>query len=96
MDKREPKSFATIYSEAIESVGMGDVFAEQQASYLWTEIVGPGVNKLTTRRYVQNGVLHVYITSAALKNELMFHRSTIIDNINARVGRKALREIVFH
>ena len=96
MKKTEPKSFAEIYTEAIERVGLTDTFDQQQASYLWSEIVGQGVNRLTTRRYIVEGVLHVFINSAPLKNELMFHRSSIIRDINNRIGKDALKEIVIH
>lgn len=96
MKHTEPKSFAQIYAEAIDKVGLTDTFAQQQASYLWSEIVGPGVNRFTTRRYIVDGVLHVFINSAPLKNELMFHRSAIIRDINNRIGQEALKEIVFH
>ncbi|MCH5318343.1 MAG: DUF721 domain-containing protein [Paramuribaculum sp.] len=96
MKRTEPKTFAAIYSEALERAGMTETFARQQASYLWTEIVGPGVNKYTTRRYMANDNLHVYISSASLKNELRFHRAAIIRDINARIGRDILKDIIFH
>lgn len=96
MKRTEPRSFAEIYAEAIEKAGMTDTFAQQQASYLWSEIVGPGVNRYTTKRYVADGVLHVFISSAPLKNELLFHRAAIIKNINERVGSEAIKEIIFH
>lgn len=96
MQRTEPKSFAEIYAEAIEKAGMTDTVAQQQASYIWSEIVGPGVNRYTTKRYVVDNVLHVFITSAPLKNELRFHRAAIIKNINQRVGSEALKEIIFH
>lgn len=96
MKKTDPKSFAEIYAEAVEMAGMTDKFAEQQASYVWTEVVGPGVNRMTTRRYVENGVLHVYIVSSSLKNELFYHRSSLIENINSIVGKNILTDIIFH
>ena len=52
MKRTDPKTFAEIFSEAMSRVGLSDVYDEQRASYLWSEVVGPTVNRLTTRRYI--------------------------------------------
>lgn len=96
MKRNEPRSFAEIFNEAVEQSGHADTFAEQQAAYLWSEIVGPGVNRLTTRRMVVRGVLHVTITSAALKHELSFHRTRIAALINTRLGKNVITSIEIH
>lgn len=96
MQRTEPKSIASIIKDCIEQTGMTDTVAEQRACYLWPEIVGPGVNRYTFKRFVDRGVLHVYITSAALKNELTFNRSALIRQINRAVGQNVITSIVFH
>lgn len=69
----------------------------QRASYLWVEIAGPGVNRLTTRRYVSDdGVLHLYIASAPLKNELSMNRGRIVEAINERLGQPIITDIQIH
>lgn len=96
MKRTEPKSVAEIIRESIERAGLKSTVAEQRACYLWPEIVGPGVNRYTFKRYVERGVLHVYITSAALKNELAFNKSVLVEQLNRAVGSKAITNIVFH
>lgn len=59
-------------------------------------MVGASINRYTTRRYVDHGVLHVYLTSASLKNELGFVRDRLMDAINRWVGADVVKEIVFH
>lgn len=69
----------------------------QRASYLWIEVVGPGINSYTTRRYVtDDGVLHVYLSSAPLKNELSFCRSRLVSSINEALGQEIITDICFH
>ena len=58
--------------------------------------MGPGVNRYTFKRYVDHGVMHVFLTSAALKNELSFHRARIVERINQAVGTQAITSIIFH
>ncbi|MCM1348975.1 MAG: DUF721 domain-containing protein [Firmicutes bacterium] len=96
MKRTEPKSIAEIIRESIDRAGMSDTVAQQRACYLWPEVVGPGVNRYTFKRYVERGVLHVYITSAALKNELSFNRTALVEQINRAVGSQAITSIVFH
>lgn len=96
MKRTDPKSFAEIFDEAVAQSGHADTFAEQQASYLWSEIMGPGVNRMTLRRYVDHGVLHVTLTSAALKNELSFMRASIVEAINTRLGKNVIISIEIH
>lgn len=96
MKRIEPKSIDEIIREAFERAGMTDKVAQQKACYLWPEVVGPGINRYTFKRYVEDGVLHVYLTSSVLKNELSFNRSALVEQINRAVGEHAITSIVFH
>ncbi len=80
----------------MSKIGMTDVYDEQRAAYLWAEVVGPTVNRLTTRRYIADGVLHVFISSAPLKSELSFLVDTLRERINDAVGRQIVKSIVIH
>lgn len=96
MKRTEPKSFAEIFDEAMARAGASETLACQRACYLWPEIVGAGINRYTYQRRVEGSVLHVYISSAPLKNELSFHRSDLLRQLNNAVGSEALTDIVFH
>lgn len=96
MKKSEAKSFAEIFDEALEASGMTSTYNEQRAAFLWPEIVGPEINRHTGRRYVERGELHVYITSAALKNELSFLKSRIAAMINEAMGSEVVTRIIIH
>jgi hypothetical protein len=96
MKRTEPKSIHSIIDDVLRQASLTDTFREQQACYLWPEIVGPGVNRYTTRRYVDHGKLHVYISSAPLKSELQFMKAHIARQLNAAVGAEAITEVVIH
>ena len=97
MKRTEPKSFAEIFDENMARAGASDTMARHQACFLWPEIVGPGINKYTYKRYVDDtGCLHVYVSSALLKNELSYMRSQLVEQINKAVGSQALTDIIFH
>ncbi len=96
MKRTDPKLLVDIINESLRRDGLSGQFNEQRAAYLWGEVTGPGINRYTTRRYVDHGVLHVYLSSAALKQELAFARASIIAAINNAIGSEVLTGIVIH
>lgn len=96
MKRSEPKTFGQIFNEAMSQVGLNHEFDQQRASFLWGEIVGPLVNRHTTRRYIANGILHVYISSAPLRSELSFLTAALVKRINHAVGKDVVKSIELH
>lgn len=96
MKKTEAKRVDQIIREAIEASGNSRTFDEHRLCYLWSEVVGPWINSQTTRRYVENGCLHVYIASASLKSELQFSLDNLRDALNRAVGSEIITSIMLH
>lgn len=97
MKRTDPQSIRQIIEQYLRADGLEEKVLHQRASYVWPEVVGPGINRYTVRRFVaDDGVMHVFLTSASLKNELSFHRTRLVEAINAAVGRQAITDIVIH
>lgn len=96
MKRTEPRLLNDIIKECLKANGMETRHNEQRAAYLWPEVVDPGINRYTTRRYVCAGIMHVYISSASLKSELSFHKERLIAAINRAVGSPVITSIQFH
>lgn len=96
MKRRDPQSIEQIIREAIREGELADNFDTQRASAMWGDIVGPDIAARTMRRYVDGSELHVWLSSAPLKNELQFHRRRLVELLNEAVGRQALTDIHFH
>lgn len=96
MKRTDPQTIRQIIDQVMDASARKDSFLEMRASYLWPDIVGPGVNRFTTRRYVREGVLHVYLSSGPLKSELGFRREQIRTAINDILGSEVIRDIRFH
>ena len=94
--KTEAKRLGDIINEMIAASGHADTYDEQRLCYLWTEVVGPTINRYTTRRYVDHGTLHVYLSSASLKNELSYLTETLADKLNEATGRHVIDRIEIH
>ena len=96
MERTDPMSIRQIIDRVMDRSSSREEFMGPRASALWPDIVGPGVNRATSRRYFRNGELHVYLTSGALKNELSFRREEIARAINDALGREVVERIILH
>lgn len=96
MKRTDPRLIADIINESMAQAGLTDTYEAYRISALWPEVVGPGINRYTMRRYVEGHTMHVYITSAALKNELSFCRQQLVDALNRAAGRQTIDTIIIH
>lgn len=96
MKRREPKTIGEVIEEMVKACGQEDNFEKQRLCYLWEEVVGQSINRYTSRRFVDGKTLHVYITSAALKEELSYLRPTLVAQLNEAAGAEVINSIVIH
>ena len=95
MKRTEAKNIGQIINELLQQEHLDVALDEHRASALWPQIVGDGINRYTIKRYVNNGVMTVHLSSASLANELLLNRATIIQRINEALGRDIIHEIIF-
>ncbi len=63
---------------------------------IWESVAGRLITARTKRTYVRDGVLHIYLTSSVVRNELMMLRDALKSQINSRAGEEVIREIMLH
>ena len=95
MKRTEARNIGQIINDLLKKENLDVALDEHRASALWPQIVGDGINRYTIKRYVKDGVMTVYLSSASLANELMLNRAAIIQRINDALGRDIIREIIF-
>lgn len=98
MNRTEPQQIGDIIQDVFVRAGQKDNADRYRALVNWGNIVGGGVNSITTRRYVTGqGIMHVYISSASVKQELMFRRERLVKELNVYAGTPdAIKELVIH
>jgi hypothetical protein len=60
----------------------------------WKNLMGNGVNSYTKNVVLKNGTLYVELTSAVLREELMYGKDKIIRMINDELRRDVVKEVV--
>lgn len=96
MKRYKPLSVGQIIDMAIDQAGSRDVFDAHRAAFLWNEIMGPTINRQTTRRWVAGSELHVCLASPSLKNDLQFLSSRIVQRINDALGKQLITKLIIH
>lgn len=95
MKRTEAKNIGQIIDDLLKKEKLDVALDEHRASVLWPQIVGDGINRYTIKRFVNNGVMTVHLSSASLANELMLNRAALIARINEALGREIIHEIIF-
>lgn len=69
---------------------------EQRVVSSFTKVMGPTISRYTKDITVENGVLHLRVTNAALRQQLFEQRFELVSKLNAAVGGEALRDVRLH
>lgn len=95
MKRSRPEQIGQLIDRLMEQYKLDRDLNSHRACNLWKETVGPGVAQYTTRSYVKQNTLHVFISSAPLKHELLFQRQHILDAINKQL-KTPLQSLIIH
>ncbi len=66
-----------------------------QIKTLWADLMSDTIAGYTSRLTYDKGVLYVYLTSSALREELNRGKTKIIHLLNERIGEEVIKRIVF-
>jgi predicted nucleic acid-binding Zn ribbon protein len=69
---------------------------EASAINIWQGITGKAIASRTKKIYIKDGVLHIYLTSAVARNELMMLRESLRNQVNLKAGEEIIKEIAIH
>ena len=72
---------------------MGEKYDEVGVVNSWESIVGKQIAQKTTKVYIAKEVLHLYLSSAPLKNELNYYKAVLIEKVNTFAGKELIKDI---
>ncbi len=89
------KSVGQVIKEVLSTYGLEEKLTETRIFSSWEKIMGGPIAAYTDRLYLRNGCLTVYLTSSALRNELEFAKSKIINMINDEIEKPVIKDLIF-
>lgn len=78
----------------LEKLNIATPVRQWEAVALWDEIVGDTIAHHTRAEKVQYGKLYVSVDSPTWRNELIFHKSELLEKINSKLRGVKIKEIV--
>lgn len=75
--------------------GLETPLLEFRITQAWPEVMGETINRYTRQVFVREGQLHVQLTSAPLRQNLMMEHKRIAQKLNAHVGSYVVSDVCF-
>jgi predicted nucleic acid-binding Zn ribbon protein len=75
-------------------IGIESSIRQYEALSVWPSVVGSAIASVTEPKHISSGTLFVKVKSASWRNELVFHKPSLIDRLNQRLGSRTIRDIV--
>jgi len=77
----------------IKDLGIETQVLENQVLNVWSIVVGKRISEISKAQKVENKILFVKVLNSSWRNELLYHKSNIIDKLNKKIGKKVVDDI---
>ena len=67
---------------------------ELDALVIWDDLIGDALMKYIVSQKIHKGILHVKLKSAPMRNELSYKKTELKQQINKRLGKPFLKDII--
>jgi predicted nucleic acid-binding Zn ribbon protein len=94
MRKSNEHSLKEAIEQLLDSYRLRDKLNEVAIAEIWEQVMGAAISKRTNGLNIKNACLHIHISSAPLKQELLYQREQIKDRMNKELGTNYLKEVI--
>jgi predicted nucleic acid-binding Zn ribbon protein len=93
--KSNDQSIGDAIKQMLKQYGLEEKLNQVKITSSWEILMGKTIARYTSAIYFKEGTLIVKLSSAALRQELLYAKSKIILKINTEIGKDIVRDIVF-
>tara|TARA_B100001939_G_C16922495_1_gene610060 strand:+ start:1249 stop:1542 length:294 start_codon:yes stop_codon:yes gene_type:complete len=94
--KKNPVSVKNVIDKILLNKKLNNGLLEIRIKDAWKNVMGKNINTFTTNITLNKQIIFVKLSSAPLKNELVYRADTIIKLLNNELGQERIKEIKFH
>ena len=95
MKNSNEQTIKEVIQELLDAYRLSDGLQETRLVHSWDKVAGEYVARNTESAYIKNKVLFIKLKSPALKNELSYAKTKLIESLNKAVNQEVIQEIVF-
>jgi predicted nucleic acid-binding Zn ribbon protein len=94
MMAKRPRAVGEVLGELLQQFGLTDRLKEFDAVNCWAEVAGEQIASHTKAKDVRDGALIVEVSSSAWRNQLFYLKAELIEQINKKIGKKLIHDIM--
>lgn len=83
-----------LIDKMLRAYGLGNKLDEMTLVKSWEEVVGKMIAKHTKEIYFKDGILHVKLDSSTVRQELAYAKTALVEQLNRKVKKRILKDIV--
>ncbi len=95
MSRRDEISIREAIRQMLERYHLSEKVYEVRLVAAWEDVVGPVIARHTLHLAVRKKILFVKVDSAALRNELTYAKTLLINQLNKEAGAEVITDIIF-
>ncbi len=84
-----------VFTQLFHDLGINKTIQQNMAVSRWSEIVGERIAQISEAERIENGVLHIKVSSPVWRNELVFMKSNLINSVNEKLAKNVVKDIKF-
>lgn len=96
MRNTNEQSLKEVIDQLIDSYKIRGKMNEVKVKNIWEQLMGPAIANRTTSITIKDTSLFIKVSSAPLREELMFQREKIKELMNKELGSNYISEVVLH
>jgi predicted nucleic acid-binding Zn ribbon protein len=94
VERRNTQNIGDVIRAYLKQSGLEKPLKERQLIQSWESLLGKTVARATTRIFVKDRKLFVYLRSSVIRNELFMLQKEILKKLNEAAGEEILDEII--
>ena len=94
--KKNPVSVKNVIDKILLNKKLNNGLLEIRIKDAWKNVMGKNINTYTTNITLNKQIIFVKLSSAPLKNELVYRADTIVKLLNNELGQEKIKKIKFH
>lgn len=95
MRRSKTITLAEALNDYIREMNLGGKLGEIGVINSWENVVGKAISSRTTKIYIKDKVLYIYLNSSVVRNELLMLREELKNKLNEKAGSEVVTDIVF-
>ena len=95
MNKRDnTQKLSSIIDKVINKNNLRHKIDQLNIIDIWRDIIGESMHKYVKEEKVKDLTLYIKLKSSVVRNEISYNKSRIIEKINKKIGKQAIKEII--